>query len=150
MVKMIGMINEKSGSESSKCPPSRSQVSTNHRPPAKPQRLSQGYTETNADNQGTRRSNPRYEHVSTPGPFETSIDRIFIDLDQNRERAPWRRRYSLDILTWAREIATASPAAYRTIRRSLPLPLERLLQEWFMNFQLHFRHALTGIEDMDF
>jgi hypothetical protein len=43
-----------------------------------------------------------------------------------------------------------SPAAYRTIRRILPLLSERLLQERFMNCQLHIRHALTDIEDMDF
>jgi hypothetical protein len=45
---MIGTINERNGSESSKCPPSRSQVSANHSPPAKIQRLSHGYTETRA------------------------------------------------------------------------------------------------------
>jgi hypothetical protein len=28
---------------------------------------------------------------STPDPFETSIDRIFTDLNQNREQAPSRR-----------------------------------------------------------
>jgi hypothetical protein len=56
----------------------------------------------------------------------------------------------LDTLTWAREIATESPAAYRTIRRILPLPLQRLLQEELIHFQLRVRHALTDIEDMDF
>jgi hypothetical protein len=87
---------------------------------------------------------------STSDPLETSIDRIFTDLNQNREQAPSRRRHSLDTLRWAREIVTESPATYRTIRRILPLPSERLLQERFMNFQLGARHVLTDIEDMDF
>jgi hypothetical protein len=86
---------------------------------------------------------------STPDPFETSIDRIFTDVNQNGEQAPSRRQYSLDTLTWAREIVTESPAPYRTIRRILPLPSEHLLQERFMNFQLPVRHALTAIEDID-
>jgi hypothetical protein len=87
---------------------------------------------------------------STLDPFETSIDRIFTDLNQNRKQAPSRRRYSLDTLARAREIVTESPVAYRTIRRILLLPSKCLLQEWFMNFQLLVRHALTDIEDMDF
>jgi hypothetical protein len=32
---MIGTVNKRRGSKSSKCPPSRSQVSTNHNLPAK-------------------------------------------------------------------------------------------------------------------
>jgi hypothetical protein len=147
---MIGTINERSGSESSKSLPSRSQVSANHSPPAKTQLLSHGYTETSADNQGTRRSNPQYAHVLDSRPIRHIQDRIFTDFNRNREQAPSRRRYSLDTLTWPREIVIESPAAYGTIGRILPLPSERLLQERFMNFQLRVRHALTDIEDIAF
>jgi hypothetical protein len=145
---MIGTVNERSGSKSLKYPPSRSQVSANHSPPAETQRSSHDYAETNADNQGTRRPNPRYAHVIDS--FEKSIDRIFTDLIQDREQVPSRRRYSLNTLTWALEIVTESPAADRTMRRIFPLPSERLLQERFMNFQLRIRHTLTDIEEMGF
>jgi hypothetical protein len=87
---------------------------------------------------------------STPDPFKTSIDRTMTDLNQSKEQAPSRRRYSLDTLAWAREIVTESPADSRTIRRILALPSERLLQERFMNCQFRVRHALTDIKDMDF
>jgi hypothetical protein len=53
---------------------------------------------------------------STSDPFKPSIDRIFTDLNQNREQAPSRRRYSLDTLTWAGEIVAESSAAYRITR----------------------------------
>jgi hypothetical protein len=42
-----------------------------------------------------------------------------------------------------------SPAAYRTVRKILPLPSERCLQENFMNFQLRVRQALTDIDDLN-
>jgi hypothetical protein len=87
---------------------------------------------------------------STPDPFKTSIDKIFTDLNQNKEQVPSRRRYSLDTLTQAHKIVAESPAAYRIMHRILPLSSERLLQERFMNFQLRVQHALTDIENVDF
>jgi hypothetical protein len=81
--------------------------------------------------------------------FETPGDRIFADLQRNKDQPPSARRYSLDTLTWAREILSESPAAYRTIRKMLPLPSECCLREKFMNSQLRIRQALTDIDDIN-
>jgi hypothetical protein len=43
--------------------------------------------------------------------IEFPVDQIFNDLLQNRNRSPDRRRYSRDILIWARQVYRVSPIA---------------------------------------
>jgi hypothetical protein len=81
--------------------------------------------------------------------FDTAINTIFADLMKNKDKTPSARRYSLDTLTWEREIMGESPAASRTVREILLLLSEPCLQRQFVNFQLRVRQALTDIDDIN-
>jgi hypothetical protein len=48
--------------------------------------------------------------------FNTATNTIFADLTKNKDQTPSAGRYSLETLTWAREILGQSPATYRTVR----------------------------------
>jgi hypothetical protein len=54
-------------------------------------------------------------------------DTILADIARNKLLHPNGRQYSLYTLTWANEIFTTSPAAYRTVRATLPIPFEEFL-----------------------
>jgi hypothetical protein len=76
---------------------------------------------------------------------DAPLDRILADIARNKSLHPNGRPYSLDILIWANEIFTTSPAAYRTVQAILPIPSEELLRERFLDFTLGIRHALTNV-----
>jgi hypothetical protein len=136
--------------ESAACTSSELHIGSNYDPTATAQRPSHG-----CEKKQTQRIQDLEEQIrairasSIAQAFETSTDRIFADLKRNKDQAPSATRYSLDISTWAREIMGELPAAYRTLRKILPLPSERCLQEKFMNFQLCIRQALTDIDNID-
>jgi 1,4-dihydroxy-2-naphthoyl-CoA synthase len=50
--------------------------------------------------------------VVNPTPFDV----IYADLFRNRDVDPSGRRYSMETISWAREISDLSPAAYKVVR----------------------------------
>jgi hypothetical protein len=79
----------------------------------------------------------------------TAIDIIFGDLSHNRNVDPHGRRYSVEMISWAREIQDPSPVAYETVRAILPLPSERLLCMELLNCKLRVQSSLTNLSLID-
>jgi hypothetical protein len=79
----------------------------------------------------------------------TPIDIIFGDLCRNRNVDPHGRQYSVETISWAREIQDLSPVAYETVRAILLLPFKRLLRMEFLNCKLNVQQSLTNLSLID-
>jgi hypothetical protein len=75
--------------------------------------------------------------------LNTPSDRIFADITRNKVTIPFRGRYSIGTLTWAREIMTLSESACHTITAIVLFPPEQLLCLKFINLKLGIQDALT-------
>jgi hypothetical protein len=67
--------------------------------------------------------------------------------DQNVNRHGWR--YSLETLSWAREIHSLSLVAEATIRAVFPLLSETLLHMEFFDYKLRIQQSLTNLSLVD-
>jgi hypothetical protein len=79
----------------------------------------------------------------------TPADVIYSDLSRNRGVHPSGRRYSIDTISWAREIADLSPAAYEVVRAILPVPSCTLLRSKFLDFKHRVQRALMDTSFID-
>jgi hypothetical protein len=79
----------------------------------------------------------------------TPINIIFGDLCHNYRVDPHGQRYSIDTISWSREIQDLSPVAYEIVCAILPLPSERLLRMEFLNCKLRVQQFLTNLSSID-
>jgi hypothetical protein len=77
------------------------------------------------------------------------IDIIFGDVCHNSNVDPDGRRWSVEAISWAREIQDLSPVAYETVRAILPLPSEKLLHMEFLNCKLRVQQSLKNLSLID-
>jgi hypothetical protein len=76
-------------------------------------------------------------------------DILFGDLYHNRNVNPHGLRYSLETLSWAREIHSLSPIAYAAIRSVLPFPSKTLLRMAFFDCKHRVQQSLANLSLVD-